>query len=305
VAADLERRLADRTGTVWVDFADPTDEETEVLSNVFHFHPLTIDDCIFEVASPKLEEYDGYLFLVIHGVEYDADARKIELLELDAYLGPNYLVTFHYPALKPVEDAITRCQRTPRLLARGSDFVLHAALDALTDQYLPVSDRIDDQLDDIEDRVLDNPTRETLLEILSLKRVVVHLRRVLIPQREVLRRLGSAEEGLVSKEGRFFFRDVYDHLYRVSELAELHREVISSALEAYLSAVSNRLNEIMKVLTMISTLILPLTLITGIYGMNFDVMPELRWKYGYPATIAAMAVVTILMLAWLRRRRWL
>lgn len=198
-----------------------------------------------------------------------------------------------------------RRSKSPRLLSRGADFLLHEVLDALADQYLPVSERIDEQLDDIEDRVLNDPSRALLLELLGLKRVVVHLRRVLIPQREVLRKMGASEDGLISKEGRFFFRDVYDHLYRVSELAELHREVIASALEAYLSAVNNRLSEVMKVLTIIATLILPLTLITGIYGMNFDVMPELRWKYGYAATLAGMFALAAAMILYFRRRRWL
>jgi magnesium transporter len=304
-AERVRRLIGDPSTHFWVDLSDPSDEETEVLASVFRFHPLTIDDCIFDVASPKLDVYDGYLFLVIHAIEYDSKAKKLEPIELDCYLGPNYVVTFHYPTVRPIEEVMSRCRSSSRTMNRGAEFILHEVLDALVDEYIPVSESLDRQLDVLEERVIHEPKREVLLEILELKRVVVHLRRLLVPQREVLRKIGNDESDLVSREGRLFFRDVHDHLYRVSELTELHREMITSALEAYLSSVSNRLNEVMKVLTIIATLILPLTLITGIYGMNFHYMPELRSPYGYPAALLLMAAVAAGMLTYFKRRGWL
>ena len=303
--ARARRLLGDPGAVFWVDLSDPTDEETEILASVFRFHPLTIDDCIFEVLSPKIEAYDGYIFLVIHGIEYDASGKKLVSQELNCYLGPNYVVTFHYPKIRPIEEVITRSRNSPRILARGTEMILHEILDGLADQYIPVSESLDEQLDMLEDRVVYEPKREVLLQILELKRVVVQLRRIVIPQREILRKLASGEFEIISREGGFFFRDVYDHIHRVSELAELQREVISSALEAYLSSVSNRLGEVTKVLTIIATLILPLTLITGIFGMNFEHMPELHWRLGYPAALTLMFLVAGSMLLYFKRRGWL
>jgi magnesium transporter len=196
-------------------------------------------------------------------------------------------------------------QRTPRALERGAAFIAHGILDRMVDAYLPIVDAWDEEVDAIEAAVIENPTREVLSRIFTLKRALQRLRRVALHQREVLHRLSRGEFELVPESALPFYRDVYDHFLRVNDLIESYRDLVTSALEAYLTVQANRMNEVMKTLTIVATILLPLTFIAGVYGMNFDHIPELHWRYGYAFAWALMIGIGSAMLWLFRRRGWI
>jgi magnesium transporter len=269
-------------------------------------HPLTIEDIWATRSQPKLEDYETYLYLIIHGVA-GTKAGEIELIELDLVLGSSYVITHDPQGL--VASVRTELDRSPRLLEKGPAWLTHAILDSAIDRYLPVIDELDGEIEDLENEVLRKAgTRQgppILRKILGFKRMLLGLRRMSIHQREILLRLARGEFSEIPKEAVPFYRDVYDHFLRVNDLVESYRDLVTSALEAYLSVQSNRMNEIMKTLTLISTIMLPITFIAGVYGMNFEHMPELKSGLGYPLTLAAMAAVAGGTLLYFRQKGWI
>lgn len=303
-AAPLPELVRNEREHLWLDLESPSTEEIELLSSAFHFHPLAIEDCLSESSLPKIDDYGDHLFLILHGSTKDRIPGQFTTYEIDCFISRSYLVTVHFHPSRSIERSRDRCLKGSPAIAKGLDFLLHEILDGMVDNYFPLLDDYDDLLDGLEDAVFTNPTNETLNKIFSLKRDVMHLRRVAAPQREIFNRLSRNDFPALSKKSAMYFRDVYDHLVRIYDLAESYRDLISGILEAYLSVVSNRMNEIMKVLTVIATIILPLTLITGIYGMNFEVMPELHLRYGYFMVLGTMAGLSAIMLIWFRRKGW-
>lgn len=305
-ASQLPRCLADRQGLLWVDFQDPSPQEISILSNPFAFHSLAIEDCLsLELQHPKIDDYEDYVFLIFHAVLPDFPLDITDTVELNIFVGRNFLVTYHRTAVKSLSRVWERKERDERVMSRGSHFLLYTLLDTLVDDYLPLLDRMDDIIDGIEREVFHNPTQETLSRIFSAKRDTLYLRRVLAPQREVLLRLSRGEFALIKEPAYIYFRDVYDHMVRVIDANDALRDLVNGALDTYLSVFSNRMNEVMKTLTIVATVILPLSLIAGIYGMNFQFMPELNWRYGYFAVLGIMLVVGAGMLLYFRRRGWL
>lgn len=300
----LPSLLANKRNQVWVDFEGPAPEAAESLSRDFHFHTLAIEDCISETLLPKIDDYGDYIFLVLHGARTMADETFVTS-EVNFFLGPNYLVSYHDEPSRSISQARERCLRGGPSITRGVDFLLHEILDAMVDHYFPVLDQFDAVIDQIEEEVFAHPDRETLNKIFSMKKEVMHLRRVAGPQREILNRLSRDPLKVITPTAAVYFRDVYDHLARITDLAESYRDLVTSALDAYLSVVSNRLNEIVKLLTIFTATLMPLTVITGIYGMNFENMPELHTRYGYFIVIAVMAAITVGMLAFFRKKKWL
>ncbi|MDC4205669.1 MAG: magnesium/cobalt transporter CorA [Candidatus Manganitrophus sp.] len=300
----LPSLLENKKNQIWVDFEGPAPEAAESLSRDFHFHTLAIEDCISETLLPKIDDYGDYIFLVLHGARTMGDQTFVTA-EINFFLGSNYLVSYHDEPSRSISQAKERCLRSGPAITRGVDFLLHEILDAMVDHYFPVLDQFDSIIDGIEEEVFAQPDRETLNKIFSMKKEVMHLRRVAGPQREILNRLSRDPLKVISPTAAVYFRDVYDHLARINDLAESYRDLVTSALDAYLSVVSNRLNEIMKVLTVFTATLMPLTVITGIYGMNFENMPELHSKYGYFIVIAVMAAITVGMLAFFRKKKWL
>jgi len=291
--------------SVWVDLQAPTLEEAEILSRVFGFHPLAIEDCWHEPQHPKVDDYGAYLFLVVHGVREEIESDAFDTHELNIFLGRNYLVTFHTYQSRSVDALIANLHRHPHLMARGMDFMLHQILDRVIDNYFPKLEIIEEKIDEIEGAVLTDARPELLTRIFDLRRTVAHLRRVAIQEREVLVQMSRGDFVMVSEKAQVYFKDIYDHLFRIVEVADNQRETLSVLVQVYVSMVSNQLNHTMRVLTVIATLMLPLTVITGIYGMNFEFMPELHWRFGYPLILVLMAVVGGGMLLYFRRRNWL
>ena len=298
--------------TVWLDVGPDDEGERTALDRFFEktleLHLLTIEDLWAERALPKIEDFGRYLFVLAHGVRHD-DKRRICTLELDVVTGPRFVVTHHEGSSRSVDAVRAELQRSPRLLEKGTAWVLHALLDHLVDHYVPVFDDLDEIVEALEHDVIAKAGTRSghglMTRIFELKRELQHLRRIVAHQRETLVRLSRGEFDAIPKEAVPFFRDVYDHFSRVTSLAESYRELLSSVLESYLSVQSNRMNEVMKALTLLSTVMLPLTVIAGVYGMNFDVMPELKWRFGYLWALGLMAAVTLGILVWFRHKRWL
>jgi len=306
-AADLPELLKDLSAVIWVDMERPTEADERVLLDVFHFHPLTVEDCRENRHYPKVEEFEGYLYFIVHGVTADISPERFNTIELDGFLGRNYVITYHHEMFRSINNVKQLLRTTPVACQRGTAFLLHQILDQVVDYYSPVLDDFDDRIDRLEDDIftLKRPNNTILAEIMDLKRSVLRLRRISGKQMDILHRMSRGEFALIPDEMRPFYRDVYDHLVRVVDLAESYRDLISGSLEAYLSVVSNRLNEIMKVLTIFSAVMLPLTFIAGVYGMNFENMPELHSRYGYYAVWAIMAAVAVGMLLFFKRRGWI
>jgi len=303
----LPELLKDEKAVIWVDMEAPSETDDRVLLDIFHFHPLTVEDCRANRHHPKVEEFPDYLYFIVHAVRTDTSPDRFNTIELDGFLGRNYVVTYHHENFGSITKVKTSVCSSPVLCQRGATFLLHQIIDSIVDDYLPVMDDFDERISDLEDDIfaLNRPNKEILEEILGLKRSVLRLRRITSKQLDVLYRMSHGQFQLISGPALPFYRDIYDHIVRVTDLGESYRDLISGSLEAYLSVVSNRLNEIMKVLTIFSAIMLPLTFIAGVYGMNFDNMPEIHSRYGYYVVWIVMVGVALAMLVYFWRRGWI
>jgi len=284
---------------IWIELERQSHDADVLLAETLKIHPLTVEDIWHQGSHPKIDDYPGYLYVVVHGIG-SARRDKLELVEIDVVIGPNWLVTHDRDGLV-ADDVGTALEHAPRMLGKGVAWMAHAVLDRVVDRYLPVVDQLDAEIDQLENDVIDQagtPRGKHVLErILGFKRMLQMLRRTSLHQREILLKLSRGEYDEIPPEALPFYRDVYDHFLRVQDITEGYRDLVTSALDAYLSVQSNRMNEIMKALTLTSTVMLPLSFIAGVYGMNFKGevspynMPELDWFYGYPFALVLMTVV--------------
>ncbi len=304
---ELQEALQDPDGLLWVCLNAPTEEELQtILGDLFHFHPLTIEDCTSNgYQVPKMDDFGDYLFMIMHALPPGKFWEISEPVELDLFLGNNYVVTVaHEMHVAPIEGVWQRLEKDERLLTRGSDFLCHAILDRLVDDYLPVLDEIDEQIEYLEDQVLQSPTPEVLSKTLEMKHALMSLRRLVAPQREIVNRLSRDDFSLIDRQSRIYFRDIYDHLVRLQDLSESLRDIVTGILDIYLNSTSLRLNEIMKALTIVSTLFLPLSFVAGVYGMNFRYMPELEWRLGYLMVWGIFILIASGMILFFKKRNW-
>ena len=301
----LPQLLADKT-PFWLDIDEDSPELREALTTGLGLHHLAVEDIFQERLNPKVEDYGDYLYIVLHGIALEHDSPDdLRTVEIDLVLSSQWVVSHHPKGLTAIDEVLDECTRNLRLFDKGPGFIAHAIMDHAVDCYFPVIEAFDHDIDQIETAVVDDPQKELLQRIFKLKRSLQRLRRVAMHQREVLLRVSRGEFELIPEKSLPFFRDIHDHFVRVSDLAEGYREGLTGVLDAYLSVVSNRMNEVMKALTLTTTIMLPLTFIAGVYGMNFDHMPELHWRYGYPLALGLMLVVAFAMVAWFRSKRWL
>ena len=305
--ADAARAI-DNEHPVWMHIHERSEEIDRVLRENFRLHPLAIEDIWNESALPKIEDFDEYLYLRVHGVQLANDAKSLELLEVDIVLGQTFVITHQHGSSAAVTAVADELKRSPKLLKKGPVWVVHALVDHLIDDYLPVLDEIDVHVEELEDSVFASASeRENpgmMRDIFSMKRSLYALRRTSVHQRDILMRLSRAEFDEIPREAMPFFRDVYDHFTRVTDMTDNYRDLVTNAFEGYLSVQSHRMNQIMKTLTLISTVMLPLTFIAGVYGMNFHFMPELSWTHGYAFALALMAVVAIGIVTWFKMKKW-
>jgi len=299
----------------WIDLQAPVNAEIErIYSQFLPVHPLTVEDITRLQREPdeaphfsKVEEFPDYLFVIANPLEpdrIDAESGCIHG-QLSSVLTHSILVTHHTGTSVLTKHVQELLQKNPQQASRGPDYLLHLLLDYMVDQYAPTVDTILEDLDEVESIIFQEPSPKNLNRLLTLKRRIVHLRKTLILEREVLARLTRGEFDLVDDREMVYYRNVYDHLVRYAELLETAREMVSDLMQTQLAAVSNRLNGVMKGLATISTIILPMTLISGIYGMNFEHMPEVKWYYGYPMALGLMLLVACVSFFFFRRQKWI
>jgi magnesium transporter len=298
---EVARLLREKRGCLWVDLERPTDEERKILETVFRFHPVAIEGCLAQTRHPRLHDYGEYLYLVFHAVR---GVQPLETDEIDVFLGENFLVTYQERPVPEVEEIRRRALQVEHVMKRGPDRLLAELLDRLADGYGDMMEQLDQAVDGIEDRLFRHAGRPALRDVFALKKDVLHLRRVVSPQREVLSRLARGEFPVVTREEAVFFRDVYDHIYRVSEMLESFRDVLTSAMEVYLTVVSNRINEVMRVLTVVSVVLMSTSLVAGIYGMNVELL-RTGTRADFYIILGAMAAISAGLLAAFRRRKWI
>ena len=295
-------RGASRGGVAWIDFDCEDEASARQTLEPLHIHPLVLEDMVMEVNRPKVDSYDDYLYLVIHSARWDED--RPTLREVDMVLGERFLITYHDGSTRSIAAAHGVIARRPELLTAGPSHLLHFVLDVLVDHYLPIVDRIAEEIDQLEERVFDDSGSEVHEKIIRLKRGMSALRRIVGPQRDTLLALTRDEFRPIPPEMRPYLRDVYDRLARISDLLDSFRDESSTLLELHVSAASHRLNEVIKRLTVIATVGLPLTLITSYYGMNFN-LAEYHWRHAWAYVLALLAGSAAITWWYLRRKRWL
>ena len=305
--------LADTNLFLWVDLENPTPEETKfVLEDLFHFHPLSIEDCVMVSPSPKVEEYTPkeedkfapYLFMVIHAVDYSRKDGVFATSELNFFLGKNFLVTYHEAPLRSISSVEERCMKGTVHIARAPDRVAHTLLDSIVENYKPALEELSLEIAELEQQALQNPGKETLNKILQVKKEVLHLRQIIGPQREVLARFARGEFKLIRPHLVPYYRNVYDGLFHISELAQNYMDALTGILQVYLNMSSNQTGEVVKLLTLITVITTPLMMIGTWYGMNFDGMPELHWKHGYYFFASLTVLLTAVVCWYFKRRGW-
>lgn len=296
-----------REGTkniLWVDVADPTSQDFDDLAREFGFHPLAIEDCRNEHQRPKADEYPGYYFIVLYEAEMQPGCM-LELRELNIFLGETYLVTVHSQPIRAIPKAQHLWKQWTDLAERKTGVPSYLLMDAIVDDYMPMLDEFADLLEEIEEKIFEEFHTDALQEIFRTKKQLLFLRRVVVPLRDVFNTLLRREQPIFSRETMVYFQDVYDHLLRVADTIDTLRDLVTATMDAFLSVSGNRMNVVMKRLTSISTILMSVTLIAGIYGMNFQFMPELLWRYGYVGALASMLVVGLALYFYFRRIKWL
>ncbi len=293
-------------GPLWVDIDSSVRTQHALLEKLFKFHPLAIEDTLNPNSRVKIEEYDGYLFIILRGVgfaESTDDPYDLETKDLYCFLGPTYLVTVHTGPLPSVERVAETMRRSPDLLARGVERALHAILDQTIDEYFPILSRIDEFLDSLEERVFAAFDENSLRDIFVVKRLVLSLRRYLQPSREVMNVLTNRPSTLLTADAQLYFRDIYDHVLRINDTLDTYRDLLSSTMDAYLTQVSNRLAFTTKALSVVATLSLPFVVVSGMWGMNFTHIPLSGSPYGFWIMLVGQLGLGAVLLYFLRRRR--
>jgi len=278
----------------------------EKLGGHFDLHPLILEDILNTGQRPKCEDYDNYIYTVLKMLSYDDKNEMIRAEQVSLVLGPNFVISFQESIGDVFEQIRDRLRNDKgRIRKMASDYLAYALIDAIVDSYFIILEKLGEKIESMEEQLVAEPTNKTLRQIHSVKRELISLRRSVWPLRELINGLEKTESPLIRKSTRLYLRDVYDHTIQVIDTVETFRDMVSGMLDIYLSSISNKMNAVMKVLTIIATIFIPLTFVAGIYGMNFKYMPELGWRWGYGAVLLVMAVVVIIMLIYFKRKKWL
>ena len=302
---EIAERVASGSGTVWVDIDTHNRHQVALLEKVFQFHPLTIEDALNPNSRGKYEEYEGYLFIIVRGIQFyekTEDPYDLETYNLCFYLGKNYVVSAHgvqSPSVAAVGDLVTR---SPDILSRGPARVMHALMDSAVDAYFPILDQVDEFLDGLEERVFQKFDQEVMHDLFSVKRLILSLRRHLMPQREVFNILTNRPSPLLAPEVQIYFRDIYDHVLRINDSIETYRDLLSSTMDSYLTQVSNRLASVSKALSLFATVSIPFVVVSGMWGMNFARIPLAGHPYGFEIMLLAQVAIALSLVAILRRQ---
>lgn len=297
----------DPSAIFWLDVENPSEQDLAKIGEEFHLHPLAIEDASHEHQRPKVEEYEQFYFVVFYTVERPQETKQLKIHEIDMFLGKNYLITVHEKPIAELNEVEQRWTRNVKQLEWGIGVLLYTLLDTIVDSYFPIVDTLVDQAEDLEDRMFMGSKHNTAFtqELLDLKKQFLALRRIATPERDVLNVLTNRDNPLFDEHVLIYFRDVYDHITRLADTVDLYRDQLSTVMDANLSIVSNDLNKVMRTLTVASIILMVDSLIAGIYGMNFENIPELHLYYGYFGALILMAVISILLALCFKRLKWL
>ncbi|MBK9942972.1 MAG: magnesium/cobalt transporter CorA [Kouleothrix sp.] len=298
--------LLDRPGTfIWLDLQNPQPADIQLLHDEFQFHALSIEDATRHHERPKLEAFERYYFMVFYELHYTRAEQRLQSQPIGLFIGKNYLVSVHHEPIATIDETIRRWQEHIAEFGNDAGALLYALLDAIVDDYFPVIDELAERVEEIEQQIFEHFSEDALQHVFSLKRDLLAVRRVVSPERDVLNVLIRREVPIFERNTILYLQDVYDHIVRITDSIDTYRDLLSSALDAFLSLQSNQLNQIVKVLTIASIILMCNALIAGIYGMNFEFMPELHWLFGYPFALVLMVLISSGLLLFFRRRRWL
>ncbi|MBN9391242.1 MAG: magnesium/cobalt transporter CorA [Chloroflexi bacterium] len=299
--------LEDKDNLIWIDMNKPTPDELNKIGEEFGFHPLALEDASGQHQRPKVDVYENFYFVVFYSISYEREGNHFQATEIDMFMGENFLVTVHYSDVPALKEAKKRWQSNATEINRDIGVLLYSLLDTLVDECFPVLDTIIDEVEELEELIFEDgrSRRQNYTQnILTVKRNLINLRRVVAPERDLLNVITRHDSPIFSEKTNIYFQDVYDHLVRVTDTVDSYRDLLSGALDANLAVISNDLNLVMRTLTAFSIILMTDALIAGIYGMNFSTMPELTWQYGYPYCIILMAVVSGLIWFYFKRKKW-
>jgi magnesium transporter len=301
-------RSVDKSIITWINIDGIQNlEVVEKVGALFLLHPLTLEDIVNTEQFPKIEEYGEYLFIVLKMLSYQEKTDTIAVEQVSLCCGPDFLISFQEDKassiLLPIKERIRNGKG--RIRKMGADYLAYSLIDAIVDNYFTILEKLGEKIETLEDAVVENPEKKVINDLHRLKRQLINVRRSVWPLREVLNIMGRGESSLISESIHLYLRDVYDHTIRIIETIEAYRDILSGVLDIYLSNISNRINAVMKVLTIIATIFMPLTFIAGVYGMNFKYMPELEWPLGYPLILFIMTFIGISMVMYFKKKKWL
>lgn len=290
---------------LWIDLYDVGNEELHYVAKIFNFHPLAIEDCLHVSPRAKMDDYEDYHFFVFHALRYNEESdTEITTLELNVFYGPNYVVTIHKHQMPSIGRIAAASLRNKNYMNHGPDFLLYSIVDGITDEYFPIMDRISVRIDELEDEIFDHRVEEITEEFLALKRTIILIRRVILPQRRIFSGLNGRMPFEIREENIPFYVDLVDHLERINDSTETFRDLVNGALDTYYSIVSAKTTETMRVLTIISTIMMPLTFVTGLFGMNVQI-PIGEWDFGFWSIIIGCFAIISVMLYYFRKKRWM
>ncbi|HEY9898196.1 MAG TPA: magnesium/cobalt transporter CorA [Pantanalinema sp.] len=282
-------------GVLWIDLEGTDRADVEWLKGCFGFHPLALEDCLQSGQRPKLDHYDGYAFLDFYSASFDPARARLTTEEIDLFIGEGYLVTAHKAPMPALDEVRTRWQESAESAGGGASYLLYLLLDTVVDEYFPVVDKMEEQLEAFEEMLFERFEQSVITRIFTLKKDLLLMRKVVAPTRDVCLLLLRRESHLIAPGTAVYLQDVYDHLIRVADSIDTYRDLVSGAIDAYLSVIANRTNDTMKRLTSISAVLMSVTLVAGIYGMNFPHMPELSWKWGYEFALGLMIAIALVL----------
>jgi len=307
VPANQCSSLTKATSITWMNVNGIHDiKQIETLGKCFNLHPMTLEDLVNTTQRPKVEEFPNYLFIVLKMLTFSDISNNLVIEHVSLILGKNYVISFLEDEGDLFDTVRSRIRAaTGRIRLLKSDYLAYSLMDAVVDHYFLTVERIGDRIEDVDERILLEPHHEDIREIHQLKRDILHLRKAIWPFREEVSTIAKSDSPLLHAETKVFWRDLYDHTIQIIDMAETCRDILGGMHDTYLSSISNRMNEVMKMLTIISTIFIPLTFVVGVYGMNFDYMPELKWHYGYCLIWGIMLLIALSLFIYFKRKKWL
>ena len=306
--SNIDAYLGHKHYLLWVDFFNATMGERKILREKFGFHPISISDCFGEKSFPKISDYKDYVYVRVHGLsvkDNNGSEDQIRTVSLSAFIGSQTLVTYHKRNLQSINYIKQRIFETPSIIGVDTEFLYYHILDELVDRYIPVLDKLDKKIELAEDKIFEGEETTVIDDVFALKKMLTHLRKIFYYQKEVIHKIGRDKFDEICENCTLYFRNVYDHMNRVSDLTEMYRDLTTGILDVSISLASKKLNDVMKVLTIFASVLLPLSVIVGIFGMNFKNLPWLESKWGFPAVMIFMASVASSLLYYFRRKKWL